>query len=216
MIKILLTIVILSYSLFNQAQAIDSVSVIYNSSTKQLNAHVFGRIIIYDPEAIVSVRNSLQTDTVTIDIDFWPCSVWQTQVSFDTLVDIDLSTLNTGTKILRVRTFRIADIDTICYYSSVDKWIDTAYTPFNIPIGIAEPNLESVICYPNPTNGLLKLEVPDGMEVTYTLYAATGTKILHGICEKSVSLDLSPFTNGLYILELKQGDAFLRHRLTKQ
>jgi len=115
---------------------------------------VLGRIIVADPFAIVNITDSIQNDTVTIEIDFWPCSPYQLQVPYDTLVEVNLVGISAGPKTLRVRSFEIADLDTICYYRATDRKVDSSFVAFNIPIGVVEQRIEKIIIYPNPTNGV--------------------------------------------------------------
>ena len=86
---------LLSISMLS-AQSIDSVLVYYNSTNQILSVNVLGRIIVADPFAIVNITDSIQNDTVTIEIDFWPCSPYQLQVPYDTLVEVNLVGISAG------------------------------------------------------------------------------------------------------------------------
>ncbi|MGM0582774.1 MAG: T9SS type A sorting domain-containing protein [Bacteroidota bacterium] len=59
--------------------------------------------------------------------------------------------------------------------------------------------------YPNPTKGKLKIEVTKKQFSSgfYKVHTLRGKKILEGQTEKSFIIDLSPFKNGTYLLDLK-------------
>lgn len=198
-----------------RAQAIDSAKAHYSAGTQNLLVEVYGWIHVFDPEAITSISDTILNDTVSVNIDFKPCSPWQTIVYFDTAFTLNLSAMQSGPKTLIIRSYLLADIDTICYYLPVTTIQDSSIIPFNIPIGLAEPNLANIACYPNPTKDLLQLELPNNMELNYTLYTATGVPVLHGTCVKPTTLDLTSLANGLYLLELRHGDEVTRERILK-
>ncbi len=66
---------------------------------------------------------------------------------------------------------------------------------FSIPLDIDE-NKSKLQIYPNPTNGLIYLSE----SIAYKLYDILGTLVKQG---KGKSIDLSTYSNGIYILESK-------------
>jgi len=198
LIYIVLTLIISSV----KGQAIDTIHFNFNQVNQILTVNVIGRIIVLDPYAIVNISNYMQADTVTIDIDFWPCSPWQMQTPFDTIVDVDLVGISAGLKILRVRTFEVADLDTVCYYRANDKWIDTAYVPFNVPIGLSEERISQIKIYPNPTNGVFFVDDQGTERTEYSLYTATGQLMLRDVLPESGIINVEQFQAGVYFLKL--------------
>jgi|GEM_PF-1012064 len=72
--------------------------------------------------------------------------------------------------------------------------------------------------YPNPTNGLLQLELSSKYDyntlVDYYVYDALGRLVWSGALMPEVSvLDLSSLVGGVYLLEVKQGKLTERHKV---
>jgi YD repeat-containing protein len=78
----------------------------------------------------------------------------------------------------------------------------------------------TVKIYPNPTHGLLEIEVPiidEDFELQIIVTDINGRKILDKRNEpvKTV-VDLSSQPNGIYILNLKQGDTYSKWKIIKK
>ena len=94
---------------------------------------------------------------------------------------------------------------------------ETTNTNSNYPLQVTglcntldiEENLKqnSVLVYPNPSKGIIYLELIDVKETELTLYNAVGQKILtKKINEKNSKLDLNLFDNGVYFLNFKNNN----------
>lgn len=75
--------------------------------------------------------------------------------------------------------------------------------------------------YPNPTKGMLEVEIPEEPNNTETIqllvYDSKGRLIIDRRQEPSRSVvDLSAYTNGLYILYLKKGQTISKWKIIKQ
>lgn len=75
--------------------------------------------------------------------------------------------------------------------------------------------------FPNPTKGFLNMEISSGEEnccYDFTLYSSSGQKLLNKkqIGNGNVSLDLSTYSTGIYILILKYGEEVVQYKIVKQ
>ena len=79
----------------------------------------------------------------------------------------------------------------------------------------AVPNISVNIprVYPNPTKGLVNLEVADG-EVT--VINASGKILIQRTVTKDKTIDLSGYASGVYVLILKAGDSVYEYKIMKQ
>lgn len=78
--------------------------------------------------------------------------------------------------------------------------------------------------YPNPTSALLSIvagnNFADGMPILITVYDLNG-KVQHSQAKpyslgKVIDLNLEQLTDGLYIMELSQGERMERHKVVKR
>jgi ELWxxDGT repeat protein len=80
---------------------------------------------------------------------------------------------------------------------------------YNTTLGINEnyKNDIGITVYPNPTKGIINLDLTDVNETELTIYNGVGQKVLtKKINEKKSKLDLNKFTNGIYFLNFKNYD----------
>ncbi|MGK0308579.1 MAG: hypothetical protein ACI8RP_001542 [Urechidicola sp.] len=81
---------------------------------------------------------------------------------------------------------------------------------------------ESVNIYPNPTNGivLINLELPQVSEVQVRIYDITGKEVLtspkQSIYENQLEFNLSSFSDGVYIVKITVDDAIIAKRIVVQ
>lgn len=81
------------------------------------------------------------------------------------------------------------------------------------PLSIEEATLQSISIVPNPSNGLIRfINAPADFEVT--LFDVSGRKIDHRkMYDSNKELDLSNFSNGIYLLQIKTETSTLTKRL---
>ena len=85
-----------------------------------------------------------------------------------------------------------------------------------VPSGISKVGLNSEMLkvYPNPTNGIVTLELSIGAS-NYILTNSTGQIIQTGVLEHGInSVDLSKFPSGLYLIQVRTQDAILTKKLS--
>lgn len=92
---------------------------------------------------------------------------------------------------------------------------------FNVAntVGIGEAYLNLFNLYPNPTNGNVTLVLSDSdVNSEFSIYSIDGKLVLSGALENTSSkqIDLSPFAQGIYSIEVKVGDVFARKRIVKR
>lgn len=84
-----------------------------------------------------------------------------------------------------------------------------------------ELNQCKIRVFPNPTKGFLNMEISSGEEnccYDFTLYSSSGQKLLNKkqIGNGNVSLDLSTYSTGIYILILRYGEEVVQYKIVKQ
>jgi len=75
--------------------------------------------------------------------------------------------------------------------------------------------------YPNPTKGLLKLEIPttwtEDAPVRIMVFSMNGAKLIdENVSSYQWDVDLSRFQNGMYILNILRGNIISRWKIIKQ
>lgn len=94
---------------------------------------------------------------------------------------------------------------------------NTLFTSSNIPVQVTglcntldiDENLiqNSVLVYPNPSKGIINLDLTDVNETELTIYNVAGQKVFtKKINEKKSKLDLNKFNKGIYFLNFKNND----------
>jgi hypothetical protein len=101
-------------------------------------------------------------------------------------------------------TFKVAAIDNYGNESaaSSSKTITTKAVPPVIP-GVNNVELSFNKIYPNPSTGIFNIETSDKGLVSFNVYNVTGELIKSGNFTDSYRLDLSNYSNGMYILNVK-------------
>lgn len=74
--------------------------------------------------------------------------------------------------------------------------------------------------YPNPTKGMLKIEVSPWLETdmgTATLYNSNGAGLMSvPLTETSTILDITGYTTGMYLMHIKLGDNETTWKIIKE
>ncbi len=74
--------------------------------------------------------------------------------------------------------------------------------------------------YPNPTAGLLRIEIPslwlDEHKAQIVLYDLNGRKLIEKAALTDIEIDLSKQQNGIYILHIIRGGVISRWKVIKQ
>ncbi|MFO7574582.1 MAG: T9SS type A sorting domain-containing protein [Bacteroidales bacterium] len=74
--------------------------------------------------------------------------------------------------------------------------------------------------YPNPTGGLLRIEIPsgwlDGHKAMIVVYGLNGRKLIEKHVSSDIEIDLSNYQNGVYVLHIIRGDIISRWKVIKQ
>lgn len=85
-------------------------------------------------------------------------------------------------------------------------------------VGIANQVLSyNVFVYPNPTNGLISIEMPETGKTLWRLLDVTGKIVIEGNTFNQLFLiDLEDYTSGIYLLNLTQGDNNFNLRLVRK
>lgn len=79
------------------------------------------------------------------------------------------------------------------------------------PQAINNSSIENVKVFPNPVSDFINIESNNAVVTNSILYNLTGAKILE---TKNSKIDVSQLVNGLYILELRQGQNIQRTKIT--
>ena len=82
---------------------------------------------------------------------------------------------------------------------------------------ISERDKYHIHVYPNPTNGLVTLQVnnPDHLKGRYVIYNSLGSSVFSGTLENKtlINTDISLSGRGLYILKLEIGDQIIQRKI---
>ncbi|WP_055446591.1 LamG-like jellyroll fold domain-containing protein [Lacinutrix mariniflava] len=84
-------------------------------------------------------------------------------------------------------------------------------------LGINDNNkLSNISIYPNPTSRLLNISNIDGIELQLSIYDINGRLLLSKTCNQDVNtIDISSFSNGMYLLKMKTAFGEVTKRVIK-
>ncbi len=117
-----------------------------------------------------------------------------------------------------IYTLEITDVATACTNSfSTEITHDAAIVNCNLT-NVEELEVANLNIYPNPTTGLLYLELDtNGKEkISWSLFDLMGRKQLAQVATDKQQLDLSQLPSGIYWLELRSENAVLTRKVVKQ
>lgn len=107
-------------------------------------------------------------------------------------------------------TYQYTNTATGCSNSAVD------FIVIDGCLSIEEQEFANVTVYPNPTNGILKIENIQ-TDATFTMISLTGQVVSEGeLFINSNTIDVSTVQNGIYMLQIKQGSNIQNVRVVKQ
>lgn len=92
--------------------------------------------------------------------------------------------------------------------NATNSWIANRIIPINIvnPLSTAIATLEAVKVYPNPTTGKINISIPDNFDspTQISVFDIQGRRVIEmKDTSKNIELDLAPFQEGLYLLQLE-------------
>jgi hypothetical protein len=71
--------------------------------------------------------------------------------------------------------------------------------------------------YPNPSSGVIKIQGERLTNARISLYDIVGKQLMNKVSENSqISLDISEFSNGIYIIHIDTGDKIYKQKLLKE
>jgi len=97
-----------------------------------------------------------------------------------------------------------------------DLWDDVAgFTGCSTSVGVENIlNNEPFICYPNPTNGIIKIDLPvNVVDFELSVYNTFGQKV--HFSKNATQFDLTKQCNGLYFIEVKTKDEMFKGKIIK-
>ncbi len=75
----------------------------------------------------------------------------------------------------------------------------------NVEVGLDDVESSYVTVYPNPSDGIFRIQAESTSPVNFEVFETTGARIADGIFTDHYTLDLSKFSKGIYFLNLKSG-----------
>ncbi|WP_299251948.1 LamG-like jellyroll fold domain-containing protein [uncultured Lacinutrix sp.] len=76
--------------------------------------------------------------------------------------------------------------------------------------------LSNITIYPNPSSSLLNISNLDGIELQLSIYDINGRLLLNKACNKEINtIDISSFSNGMYLLKMKTDFGEVTKRVIK-
>jgi len=88
--------------------------------------------------------------------------------------------------------------------SNTNKLTKTDYISVTAVVAAVEDNLSNddfVSVYPNPVNSILNISSPETF--TLSIFTLTGQQVIYGENLKSISIDMSEYSNGIYLINIK-------------
>ncbi len=84
-------------------------------------------------------------------------------------------------------------------------WVNDAelFMAASEPLSIFESSRETVNIYPNPARDLLYIDLDIPKIWNYSIFDSTGKPLQKGILKNSVSIDISGFERGIYLLQVQ-------------
>ncbi|MCA9352812.1 T9SS type A sorting domain-containing protein [Patescibacteria group bacterium] len=112
--------------------------------------------------------------------------------------------------------WRNADCDDDSYLNGLEYDMGTdPYDPTDFPLGIADNNLfETIVIFPNPTDGLLRIKDDNKTVELVTIYDTLGRLLLQ--IQYRELIDLSSFPSGLYLIEMRKGNQSMTKKIIKK
>ena len=108
----------------------------------------------------------------------------------------------------------VIDIDVLCCDNEWDNYCQSQYNYCDVQYHLTLDDLRDseVLIYPNPTTGVLNILAKNDIKIDVTnLLGETITTI-----ENKSRIDLSRFSNGMYILNITYNDLTIQHKVIKQ
>lgn len=100
-----------------------------------------------------------------------------------------------GVPILHLASTNFAEGSNPTYTALANKTASAA-------TGIAQVGQTNINLYPNPTDGKVNIDLPNGVVSTITVLDLTGKKLLEQVANQTMAIDLSRYSNGLYLIKI--------------
>lgn len=125
-----------------------------------------------------------------------------------------------GSNIFNPAAFSLGDQIQVTYkYTNASTGCSNTATGFIVIdacLSIEEQEFENITVFPNPTNGILKVDNIQS-EATYSMISLSGQIVAEGeLFINSNTIDISSVQNGIYVLQIKQGSNIQNVRVVKQ
>lgn len=122
-----------------------------------------------------------------------------------------------GTEYYRVEALTAANCDPTRAGVNTSR-SNVRNTPAAPPFGttVEENVFENLIVYPNPSTGIFKIDNPDGVKSTISVYNLVGEKIISKNISGSYDMDLTGFATGMYILQIENNSNKKSIKLIKE
>lgn len=84
-------------------------------------------------------------------------------------------------------------------------------------VGIREADMDEFSLYPNPTTGVINLNLPVENHTSFSIFGIQGTRIMSGEINSN-KLDISSLANGMYFLQLLSADhqRYITRKIVKE
>lgn len=79
--------------------------------------------------------------------------------------------------------------------------------------GLNEVDNNSILIFPNPSNGIFKINNIKDQIIVYSIYDASGKVLMKALLNEANELDLTSLNNGVYTIELKTTNQVSHHKL---
>ncbi|MCB0401087.1 MAG: zinc-dependent metalloprotease, partial [Flavobacteriales bacterium] len=164
-----------------------------------------------------NVANTTSAPVSTANVDIllsldggatWPMGlIWNTPNDGSETITVPWSSATTQARIM------VRSVGNIFYAVNSSNFTIVS------PTGIGELSDEAVKVYPNPTEGLFTIDFGTATDVqALTVTDIQGKLVLNesNITTSNMQIDLTPFANGMYVLQVQTGQGISTHKISKQ
>ena len=172
--------------------------------------------------ALMATDSALCSSSDTMHVKTFP------KPATPSIVTLGVDTLKCSTKasfyIWYRDSIKISDTSQIIYAASSGKYqvqiMDTngcVSSLSSIITGISnEVHVHSIHIYPNPTTGILTIEIPGIKEAQISIVNVTGQVQFQSVINEKTELNLHTLSKGIYLLRIQSKDGVLMDRIIKQ
>ncbi len=189
---------------FNMSSSleIENNNVVVNVNiTPYITVDMTVQIVVLEKETTGNVMNNGETSFENVMMKMLP-DAEGTLVSFERGTDVEI------TESFDMSSTNVEEMDDLMVVVFVQdentKQVMQSTFALGQPLGLNDDYLQNIEIYPNPSNGLLNISTDRVLQIT--IYDVLGKKVFSKEGINTEVLDLSHLNNGMYLVNLKDGN----------